>query len=539
MTSTKGLGPDAVFVNAAGIITMEGQAAMDRSLSALAVRDGRIIALGSDDAVQQMADGAPVVDMGQAVVMPGIIDSHNHMLQTAIAWERVQLAHVRDIDELLAAVAQRVSDTPPGEWVLCSNRWHETQLAEQRLPLAQELDRVAPHNPVYLPRGGHVMVTNSLGLQLAGIHHDSQDPPGGRYVRDASGRLTGMLLEHPAFARLLRLLPQPDQAQHEQAIRTAMSAYAKAGITTVREPGLRAAEVQAYQAIVPQTKTLRMSLMWRVELAMTTDERRSWLRGLAAQGSQDAEWLHIWGLKMMMDGGVEGGYFREPYANNPQFYGIPLAPQEQVDAIVNEAQELGWRVGIHVVGDAALEMALNAFERASVSTRGRGHVLEHAFTPLPGAMERVRALGVGITLQHALVYSLAGNMLTYWGRQRAEDCTPSRAWLDSGTVVGAGTDSPVTSFDPWLNVYGFATRDTQLAGVMGPQHRISVAEALRAYTAGSAAILGSSAWLGTLAPGKAADFICLDRDPLAAAPDEARQTVVRRTIVNGRQVYPA
>jgi len=154
-------------------------------------------------------------------------------------------------------------------------------------------------------------------------------------------------------------------------------------------------------------------------------------------------------------------------------------------------------------------------------------------------MERTRDIGIGVTLQHALVYSLAGNMQTYWGHRRAMDCTPSRAWLDSGALVGAGTDSPVTSYDPWLNVYGFATRDTQVAGVLGPQHRISVAEALYCYTVGSAAILGLGHFLGSLSEGKAADFICLDRDPLSASPEEVRRTVVKRTIVGGRQAFPA
>ena len=154
-------------------------------------------------------------------------------------------------------------------------------------------------------------------------------------------------------------------------------------------------------------------------------------------------------------------------------------------------------------------------------------------------MERTGYLGIGVTLQHALVYSLAGNMRTYWGQQRAEACTPSRAWLDSGAVVGAGTDSPVTNYDPWLNVYGFATRDTEVAGVIGPQHRISVGEALHAYTVGSAQVLGQERFLGSLAPGKAADFICLDRDPLASSPDDVRTMAVKRTVVGGRAVYQA
>ena len=165
--------------------------------------------------------------------------------------------------------------------------------------------------------------------------------------------------------------------------------------------------------------------------------------------------------------------------------------------------------------------------------------LEHAFSPVPGAMERARDAGIGITLQHALVYSMAGNMRTYWGEGRASDCTPSRAWLDSGAVIGAGTDSPVASHDPWLNVYGFATRDTKSAGIQGPQHRISIAEALRCYTVGSAAILGQDKFLGSLEVGKAADFICLDRDPLSASPEEVRAMVVRSTIVGGRRVFAA
>ena len=146
---------------------------------------------------------------------------------------------------------------------------------------------------------------------------------------------------------------------------------------------------------------------------------------------------------------------------------------------------------------------------------------------------------IGVTLQHALVYRLAGNMQTYWGDRRAADCTPSRAWIDSGALVGAGTDSPVTGYDPWLNIYGFATRDTEVAGIIGPEHRISIAEALRAYTVGSAEILGMGSALGSLEVGKAADFICLERDPLASTPDQVRHMKVTRTFVGGRQVYPS
>ena len=192
------IGPDGVFINASGMITMQGRPFFENGLTALAVRDGHIIAIGSGEYILSMAGQVPVVDLERAVVMPGLIDSHNHFLSTALGWNRVQLHGARSIDQLLEFIEQRVREAPPGEWVLCSSRWHETNLAERRMPTASELDRVAPDHPVYLPRGGHVVVTNTLGLKLAGISPDSTDPPGGEFIRDGAGRLTGMLLERPA-----------------------------------------------------------------------------------------------------------------------------------------------------------------------------------------------------------------------------------------------------------------------------------------------------------------------------------------------------
>ena len=540
MARVHSLGPDLAFVNAGGLITMEGVPSLDRKLTAIAVREGRIVALGLDSSITQMTGDASVIDLESAVVMPGLIDYHNHFLRTTLGWDRIQLAEAESIEELLDAIALGYRGTPPGEWVLCSSRWHETNLAERRMPAAAELDRAAPNNPVYLPRGGHVVVTNSLGLERAGIHRSSQDPPGGAFVRDSSGNLTGMLVERPAFDLVTRLLPQPGEQDRRLAIRAGIDVFNRAGITTVRDPGFVAAEVRSYQAVVPEEQSLRVSLMWRVDLGSSPEELRAWVDGLAPVSGFGDQWLSIWGLKLYVDGGVEGGYFRDAYANDSTFRGFPLTSQENLQAILEQSHHLGWRVGVHVVGDAALEMALEAFEKVDPRSpiSGRGHTLEHGFSPVVGATERTRNAGIGVTLQHSLVYSLAGNMMSYWGNERAEDCTPSRAWLDSGVVVGAGTDSPVASHDPWLNIYGFATRDTQTAGILGAEHRISVAEALQCYTAGSAAILGQGHFLGTLVEGKAADFICLDRDPLTSSPEEVRNMVVKRTVVGGRQVYP-
>ena len=539
MVQTRPLGPDQIYVNAAGAITMQGTPSLDRALTALAVRDGRILALGPDEAIRGMAAGAPVADLARAVVMPGLIDSHVHFQNTALGWDRVPLYDARGIDELLATIAERVKELAPGDWVLCSSRWHETNLAEERLPTAEELDRVAPNNPVHLPRGGHVVVTNSAGLKLAGIAHDTPNPQGGEFVRDASGRLTGMLLERPAFTRLARLVPQPDDAQRRDALRAGIRAFNAAGITTVRDPGIFEPEFAAYRAVMAAERSLRASIMWRVDLGMEPDARQEWLEALEPAAASSDEWLGVWGIKVSIDGGVEGGYFRDPYANRSDFVGHSLVAQEQLELIVEQCGRLGWPLGVHVVGDAAMEMALDAFEysRSLHPQERRTHVLEHAFLPSERDFDRAGTMGVAVTLQHALVYSLGGNMRSYWGTPRAEDCTPARGWLDSGVLVGMGTDSPVTNFDPWQNVYGFVTRDTEVAGVLGPQHRISVAETLAGYTVGSAGILGQSDFIGSLESGKAADFICLDRDPLASTPSEVRDTKVLATYVGGRQVF--
>mgnify|MGYP000188614236 FL=1 len=143
------IGPDGVFINAAGMITMQGKPFFENWLTALAVRDGNIIAIGSGESILSMAGQVPVVDLERAVVMPGLIDSHNHFLSTALGWNRVQIHGAQSIDQLLEFIEQRVREAPPGEWILCSSRWHETNLAEGRMPTAQQLDRAAPNNPVY------------------------------------------------------------------------------------------------------------------------------------------------------------------------------------------------------------------------------------------------------------------------------------------------------------------------------------------------------------------------------------------------------
>ena len=385
MARIQSLGPDIAYVNASGMITMEGQLQLERGLTAMAVHNGRIVGLGTDASIRQMSPGATIVDLAGRVVMPGLIDCHNHFLRTTLGWDALQLADVRSIGELLETVGEQAREMPPNEWLVCSSRWHETNLAEKRMPTATELDQVAPNNPVYLPRGGHVVVTNSLGLQRAGIAHTSEDPPGGEYVRDASGNLTGMLLERPAYNAILRQLPQPTAQQRQDSIRAGIAAYNRVGITGVREPGLLAGDIRDFQAVIPGEQSIRVSLMWRVDLGLSPEEQRHWVDGLGPVSGFGNEWLDIWGLKIVMDGGVEAAYLHQPYANNPNFRGIPFTTTDNLKALLHGAHDMGWKIGVHVAGDASMDMVLDAFEQVDLGDSRRWSRPRPRARLLPGA----------------------------------------------------------------------------------------------------------------------------------------------------------
>ncbi|MHB8576425.1 MAG: amidohydrolase, partial [Dehalococcoidia bacterium] len=231
------------------------------SATAIALASDRVLATGDDAAMRSLgAPGARVIDLRGKTVVPGLIDSHNHLLSTGLNAEHVDLSAANTIRDVLTALGGQA--TVADGWVMSSSRWHETQLAEARFPTRDELDRIAPSTPVLIRRGGHNVVANSTALRLAGIDEATVEPPGGTYVRDAAGRLTGHVIGRPAYTALTRLLPQPDDVGLEAAIRRASALYHAAGLTGVIEPGLGTAELRAYQRLHRQGElSMRTALM--------------------------------------------------------------------------------------------------------------------------------------------------------------------------------------------------------------------------------------------------------------------------------------
>jgi len=510
---------------------------------AVAVTGGRIAAVGRsrDELDAFTGPGTAVVDDPELVLYPAFADTHNHQLLAARDLDYVSLERARSVDELVAALRGAAERTPAGEWVISSRCWHETHLREGRLPTARELDAASGHHPVFVQRGGHVGVANSAALRMAGITATSADPVSGTVVRLGDGTPTGVLIEGGALEPVRRLLPPVSEGQQAELLARQCRLYNRRGIGVVRDPGLVPGEVAVYQAVAERGElTTRTRLMFWVMPQATVADTIAYVDSLPEPGSLGAGGLGIWGLKMGMDGGVEGGFLCEPYANNPAFRGHAFWEPDDFEQVVEHAVGRGWRVGCHAVGDCAVRRVLDAYEQVAVRHPGLPAgtlVIEHAFLADAQARARAVRLGIGITIQHPLLYSLGGNLVRYWGADRASQVMPVRAWVDEGALIAAGSDCNVSFFDPLLSIWGLVTRGTRTAGVQGPEYAVDAYTAISLYTAAGGRLLREDRDVGILAPGAFADIAGFRADLLDCPVDDLPSQQPALTLVGGRPVH--
>jgi predicted amidohydrolase YtcJ len=506
---------------------------------AIAVAGERVLATGSSSAMRALAGrDAELIDLGGSTVVPGLMDNHLH---GAGGGPGVDLSRARSIDDVLAAVAARVRATAAGGIVVSNSDWHEGQLREKRLPLRDDLDRVAPAHPVVLVRGGHEYVVNSAALRRWTIDERTPEPAGGRITRYPDGRLNGELVD---TAKTLVTLPAPPARSLDARIASKVAEYATlhaAGLTTVRHPGVSVDDYRLLQEMQRRgVLTMRVNALLRpggTPAAVLAALDGSGLR----QGEGDAG-LRVGGVKLAVDGGFEGGLMRAPYAapwdEGGTFKGLQLMPRAAFEEVVLGLHARGWRVATHAVGDAAMDLVLDTYEKAHAAAPiiGQRWSIEHAFIGRPDHLPRIKALGLALAVQN----HLAGpSLVSYWGEARAALTTPVRMYLDAGLPVSSGTDAPVVPYPPLWTFYHFVTRDTISGGVLGADHRVSRLEALRMATSGNAWLTMEEADKGSLEAGKLADMVRLSVDPLTAAETAVRDARVLTTIVGGRVVYRA
>jgi len=518
------------------IYTMEGDLA---PAQAIAVRAGRILAVGSNAEILPLAglDGE-AVDLKGATVVPGFVDGHFHLLEYALRMMTLDLDGLASKEDVLMKVAQKASSTPEGEWIL-GGGWDRNLWPDPSFPTREDIDTVAPHHPVALfSKDGHTLWLNSLALEKMGITAQTPNPAGGVIERDEKGIPTGILKE-TAAEMVRKRVESRSSALMCQGLERAIGELHKKGLT-----GLHNCEDERALSLLQELRAqgkLNFRILHHIPLANLDAAVQLGLRS----GFGD-DFLKIGGVKIFADGalGSRTAAMLEPYLEETDNLGILVLSKEEILEVVKKASQAGLSVAVHAIGDKANRVVLDALEEALRSQpHPLRHRIEHVQLLSPSDIPRLSRLKVIASMQPVHAISDMEMADRYWGKERCKGAYAWRSLLDQGTVLAFGSDCPVESPDPLLGIYAAVTR-RRLDGSPGPdgwfpEQRISVAEAVQAYTWGNAWASGEEKIKGTLAPGKLADMTILSDDVFAIPPEAIPQTQVLGTVIGGRFVYRA
>lgn len=529
--------PDFVFFNGR-VHTVDAQ---DRVAEALAVRGGRVLAVGSNATIRPLLRGGEAVDLRGRTLIPGIIDAHAHFGSyggTRLGID-CKAPGMESIGAIQAAVKDRAAALPPGTWIR-GQGYNHTILAEKRHPNRFDLDAVAPDHPVLLTRTcGHIVAANSRALALAGITDSTPDMPGGRFDR-AGGRNLGVAYD-AAQGPLLEVSGLGEQ-EMLQALRLANTDYLAAGITSVHNAGSMAGpELPAMQAL-HRLGGLDVRLYYLVWVALGTDEGLKFLETGLQTGFGDDR-LRLGAFKVMTDGSSSGptAATREPYSSDPtgQDRGILYWTQEQLDVMISRAHRAGLQCTMHAVGDRAIESGLTALERALAAApradpRPR---IEHCGLCPADLQERVVGIGVSPTMQPAFFWEFGDGYLQNYGPERVGSMFPAASLLRRGVHVCGSSDSPVTDYRPLHGLQSALLRQTRSGQDCGQGERVTLTEGLRMYTANGAYAEFAEQWKGSLEPGKLADLVVLGEDLERVPAERIREVPVDLTMSGGKIVF--
>lgn len=522
---------DAVFTNGK-VLTVDARSSIAQ---AFAIKDGKFLYVGStSEAMRYVGPTTRVVDLKGRTAIPGLADSHLH---TAGGGPDIDLSKARSLADVFAKLGEAAKVARPGEVLVSNSDWHEAQFKEQRLPTAAELETAAPNIPVVLVRGGHSYFLNNTALAKYGITTSTPVPPGGAIPVGPDGKLTGELTD---TAKPLAKLPPsaPITVADLEKQQKILNSY---GLTSIRVPGISIADYRKFQQLRDTGKaTVRYSILIRPR--NLADFKSSVFDAGIKQGEGD-DWVKMWGIKIAVDGGFEGGLmtkaYEGPLGNGGKYFGLRTVDQVTFNTYVAELNRLGWRAAVHAVGDAAVDEVLEGFERANAEkdiTRS-GWTIEHAFITRPDQYPRIRKLKLNLSVQDHL-YLAAPVLKGYWGMERALQVTPVKTYLDEGFMLAGGTDSPVIPLSPFWVMYHFITRDTISDGIYGPNQAVASRDAiLRMMTINNAKLTGEEAIKGSIEATKLADFAVLSADYMTVPVKQVELLKAVATYVGGRLVY--
>lgn len=509
--------------------------------TAVAIHDGRILAVGHDAEIKPLAGpNTQTIDLKGRLVLPGFTDCHIHFLKHALRRSQMILDGVDDWQEVRRRVRAGVERVNPGEWVQGWG-WNQNLWGDGTFPSKADLDDISPQNPVALSRtDGHSMWVNSLALGEAGITAETPDPPKSRIDRDPdSGEPTGILREWEAIRLVQDIIPEPDDEIVVTALRESIAEAHRLGLTGIHEMRLEGEKKPALRAFLRLRQRgelpLRVACMIPVEYL---DE--AIVLGLGS-GLGDAT-LRLGGVKLFADGsmGSSTAWMLEPFEGSDDNCGLAVTPKEELFDVARRAPAAGLSLAIHAIGDCAIRAVLDVLaeiqERQPSTLR---HRIEHVQCIHPSDVHRLAQLGVIASMQPPHVMDDWAVADRVWG-ERSQCAYAFRTLLDAGTHLAFGSDCPVAPLNPMLGIRAAVLRQDrkgQPEGGWHPEERLTVAEAVRGYTLGAAYAVGLEDVLGSITPGKLADMVVLSRDIFTIPPEEISDTQVDYTIFDGRVVY--
>lgn len=526
----------ALVVHGGTILTMDSD---NPIVDAVAVDQGIVIAAGSEsDVRRRVAANAESIHLDGSMATPGLYDAHAHTMMTGFALSEIDVSAtaVTSITEIVRRVQERSREVGAGDWII-GQGYDQASLEEQRHPHRHDLDVATATQPVALWRScHHILAVNSRALELAGITRNTPEPDGGAIDRDEHGEPTGVLRES-ATSLIHDVQSEPSQAELEQAIIAGGQEFARHGVTAVGEAGIRRPEqLRAYQTLRRDNR-----LPVRSYLMMIIDETLDDLIALGISTGFGDDWLRIGPAKLFSDGSIGGrtARMRRPYEGETDNVGLWMMDPDDLKAKVRRAHDAGFQLGIHAIGDDAIDLVLDAYEAAQTATprQDTRHRIEHCSIVDLDTLRRIKRLGVvpipGTSFLHYTRPAYEQNL----GRERYRYAYAMKTYAELGIIAAASSDAPVVPVDPLIGIQTMVTRKDRLGVDAWSEERISVDDAIKAYTVNAAYASFAEHNRGMLKPGYVGDITVFDQDLRTMEPDRLADAAVDVTIADGAVVW--
>jgi predicted amidohydrolase YtcJ len=526
---------DLIFRNGK-VITLDTK---NNVAEALAIKDGRILATGTDEEIAEYAgERTEVKDLEGLTLTPGLISTHDHFLQYGLSAEfiiDIRYPKIRSCEGIASAIGERVRGAEAGKWILATG-WDETLLDEKRFPNRWDLDTVSPGNPVWIRRVFQMGVANSKALEAAGITKETPDPLHGRIDRDDQGTPTG-LLRGRAVDLVVDAIPAWTGEEMAQGLARACRDFNSRGITSVIEPGILINPLKAYRDF---HKKGLLSVRSFIQYGFLRDEGDVEKALVQVEPGGD-DLLRVIGLKFALDGGVgpRTALMYEPFLDQPDNTGTQLIPTEVLRRMTLRGHEAGFQIAIHAIGDKAIDITLDAYEHAQRSSPRNDprHQIVHCYFPGEEALRKIVDLGVAVNTQAPFLYWLGDSFIESVGQERAARCIPLKTMMERGINVANSHDTTVTPPIPTIGLYSSVTRTTIRGDSMGEDESVTPLQAFQTYTTLASWHASMEEKIGSIEAGKYADLVIWDGDPLEVCVEGQREIEVETTLLAGRVVY--